>query len=124
MTATLAPAEWKRWFDGLIAPYAAGTSIMFLPEESVAALRAFRELKSPDGKLVAWRTEGKGAYGLVDSFNLQRNFTSQDTLGIDHGPLILGIENARTGLVWKLFMQHPAAKRAVERLKLEPLPGS
>ena len=33
----------------------------------------------------------------------------------------LAIENARTGLVWDLFMKHPVAKRAVERLKLESL---
>jgi hypothetical protein len=32
----------------------------------------------------------------------------------------LAIENARTGLIWRLFMQHEAAKRAVERLQLQP----
>jgi hypothetical protein len=34
---------------------------------------------------------------------------------------LLAIENARTGLIWRLFMEHAVAKRAVERLKLEPL---
>lgn len=109
----------EEWFEGTISPYAAGTSIMFTPAESVTALRAFRELKTADGKPWVWRDPAQGGYGLVDSFNIDQNFASDDYTGIDEGPMLLGIENARTGLVWKLFMSHPVAKRAVERLKLK-----
>jgi hypothetical protein len=43
-----------------------------------------------------------------------------DNVAIDVGPMILAIENARTGLIWKLFMEHEYAKRACEKLKLFP----
>ncbi len=105
-----------QWYDCTIAPYAAGSAIMFTPAESVAALRAFRELTGPDGRPWVWRDPTSGGYGLADAFCLAQNYVSDDYVGIDHGPLLLAIENARTGLVWKLFMRHPVARRAVERL--------
>lgn len=105
-------------FDGTISPYAAGTAIMFAPAECVAALRAFRELKDESGNSMLWRDPKAGGYGLVDSFNLDQKFVCGDLVGIDEGPLLIGIENARTGLIWRLFMEHENAKRAVERLKL------
>lgn len=106
--------------EGTVAPYAAGSAIMFAPREAVAALRVFRELKGHDGKPLIWRDPAAGGYGLVDSFNLDQHFASDDYVGIDHGPLLLAIENARTGLIWRLFMQHENARRAVERLRLQP----
>jgi hypothetical protein len=110
-----------RWEGGTVAPYAAGSAIMFTPAESMAALRAFGELKDNDGKPLVWRDPAAGGYGLADSFNLDQQHASDDNVAIDVGPMLLAIENARTGLVWRLFMQHVAAKRAVERLRLEPL---
>jgi hypothetical protein len=106
------------WFEGTVAPYAAGAAIMFAPEESLAALRAFRSLRTADGKPMVWRDPSDGGYGFVDSFNLDQSFASDDYVGIDQGPLLLGIENARTGLIWKLFMQHPAVQRSLARLRL------
>ncbi|MBI5865360.1 MAG: hypothetical protein HZB38_12800 [Planctomycetes bacterium] len=97
-------------FEGTIAPYAAGSAIMFLPKESVAALRAFRELRGKDGRLLVWRDPKEGGYGFVDSFNLDWNYAHEDYTGIDEGPMLLAIENARSGLIWKLFMRHPVAR--------------
>ena len=105
---------------GSVAPYAAGCSIMFTPQESMAALRAFRELKGKDGKPLVWRDPNQGAYAFADSFNVDQQVACDDNVAIDVGPLILAIENARTGLIWKLFMEHEHAKRASERLKLFP----
>jgi len=105
-------------FEGTIAPYAAGSAITFTPRESVAALRAYRTLEGPDGKPFVWRDPSEGGYGLVDSFNLDQNYAHDDYLGIDHGPMLLAIENARTGLVWRLFMEHPYVRGALQRLKL------
>lgn len=107
------------WAQGTVAPYAAGCSIMFAPAEAVAALRAMRELKGNDGKPLVWTDPKDGGYGFWDAFNIEQGYVSDDVVGIDHGPLILAIENARTGLIWKLFMQSETAKRAAERLKLE-----
>ncbi len=109
------------WQEGTVAPYAAGSAIMFMPEESVAALRAYSELQNGLGAPLVWRDPSHGGYAFADSFNLDQNKTCDDNVSIDVGPMILAIENARTGLVWELFMKHPLAKRAVERLKLQPL---
>jgi hypothetical protein len=109
------------WHDGTVAPYAAGCSIMFMPEESVAALRTFKELKNELGAPLAWRDPFHGGYAFADSFNLDQMKACDDNVSIDVGPLIVAIENARTGLIWKLFMKHPVAQRATERLKLSSL---
>ena len=107
------------WFDGTVAPYAAISAIMFTPEESLAAIRAFRALKGADGKPLVWRDPKSGGYGFVDSFNIDQGFVCDDYVGIDQGPMLLAIENARTGLIWKLFMRHEAVQRALKRLRLE-----
>lgn len=108
------------WDGGTVAPYAAGSAIPFTPAESLAALRAFRELKDERGEPLVWRDPAAGGYGLADSFNLDQKHASDDHVAIDAGPMLLAIENVRSGLVWRLFMQHAVAKRAVERLRLEP----
>ncbi|WP_428305157.1 glucoamylase family protein [Lacipirellula sp.] len=113
-------AERDDWRGGVIAPYAAGCSIMFTPAESLAAMRAFRDLKDGDGKPLAWRDPSRGGYGFVDSFSLAPPRACDDNVAIDAGPLLIAIENARSGLVWKLFKEHPVAKRASEQLQLRP----
>lgn len=109
-----------RTFDCTIAPYAAGTAIMMTPMESLAALHAFRDLKDAAGKPLVWNAPDQGGYGFVDSFRLSGKtpWVSKDNIGIDVGPMLLGIENARTGLIWNLFMQSQTAQLAVERLRL------
>jgi hypothetical protein len=105
---------------GTVTPYAAGSAIMFMPDLAVDALREFRHLKDDQGKLVVWRELESGGYGLLDSFNLDRieHQGTPDYISIDEGPMILAIENARTGLIWELFMKHKSARLAVERLRL------
>jgi hypothetical protein len=93
---------------------------MFAPKESMAALREYRSLKDSAGRPIAWRDPTQGGYAFVDSFSLDPPKGQDANFGINVGPLLLAIENARTGLVWKLFMKHEAAQRAVSRLQLEP----
>ncbi len=110
-------SDSDEFHEGTLAPYAAGSSIMFVPEESLACLRELRNLRGADGKPFAWRDPRAGGYGFVDSINLDQNYACDDYVGIDQGPMLLAIENVRTGLIWKLFMDHPAVKRAMARLK-------
>lgn len=105
---------------GTVAPYAAGSSIMFTPRESIEALKAFKELKREDGKPLVWRDPQEGAYAYADSFNLDQQVACDDNVAIDVGPMLLAIENVRTGLIWKLFMEHDISRRTCERLKLFP----
>jgi hypothetical protein len=107
-----------QWYEGTVAPYAAGSAIMFAPGESLAALRAFRALTDAAGRPLVWRDPAEGGYGFVDSFNLDQGFVSDDYVGIDQGPMLLAIENARTGLIWKLFMGNASVRRGAARLGL------
>ncbi|MCC6492700.1 MAG: hypothetical protein IT424_06745 [Pirellulales bacterium] len=108
-----------QWMGGTIAPYAAGSAIMFTPHESLAALREYRALTGGAGEPLLWSDPQAGGYGLADSFNLDQGHVSDDQIAIDAGPMLLAIENVRSGLPWRLFMEHAVAKRAVERLKLQ-----
>ena len=108
------------WQNGVVPPYAAGSAIMFAPTESLAALREYKSLPGRDGKPLAWRDPDRGGYAFVDSFSLAPPFGQDENLGIDAGPLLLAIENVRTGLIWKLFMKDDTAKRATKRLRLTP----
>jgi hypothetical protein len=109
-------ADQDTWLGGVTAPYAAGTAIMFAPRECIAALREYRLLRDSESKNVAWHDPALGGYGFVDSFSLAPPHGENDTLGIDAGPLLLAIENVRSGLIWQLFMKHEVAQRAVQRL--------
>ena len=51
-----------------------------------------------------------------DAFNLTENWFAPSYLAIDQGPIIVMIENYRTGLIWKLFMSHPDVQKGLRRL--------
>lgn len=112
------------WHEGTIAPYNAGSAIMFVPEESVAALREYRTMTNADGEPLIWRAPEDGGYGFQDSFILEHHadgsaWVAPDNVAIDQGPLILAIENARTGRVWDWFHAHPSVRAGMKRLQLE-----
>jgi hypothetical protein len=111
-------SDKDEWHGGVVAPYAAASSIMFAPAEAMAAIRAFRALKDDSGEPLVWRDPDQGGYGFADAFSLSPEWASDDYVGIDQGPMLLAIENARTGLIWKLFMQNETAKRGLSRLGL------
>jgi hypothetical protein len=104
--------------DGTLAPYGSGSCIMFEPKAALASLKYYRSLKAGDGSPLLWRDPVSGGFGFQDSFNLGKNFVAEDCLAIDQGPLIIAIENARTGLIWKLFHSHPAIQEGMKRLGL------
>nr|MBA2561888.1 beta-glucosidase [Chitinophagaceae bacterium] len=55
-------------------------------------------------------------YGFTDAFNETENWYAKSHLAIDQGPIIVMIENYRTGLLWKLFMSSPDIKRGLTKL--------
>jgi hypothetical protein len=91
---------------------------MFTPRESLAALRHYRGLRDESGGLVVWREPDPGAreYGFRDAYNLDKGWVATDYVAIDQGPLLLAIENARSGLIWKLFGDHPLVRRGYSLL--------
>ena len=94
---------------GVIAPTAALSSFPYTPWQSAAALRYFFSLGD---KL--W-----GKYGFVDAFNPTTGWYSDEYLAIDQGPIIVMIENYRTGLLWRLFMSCPEIGQGLRLLGFE-----
>lgn len=92
---------------GVITPTAALSSMPYTPEESMAALHFFY-YKLGD-KL--WKQ-----YGFIDAFNLTEEWYASDFLAIDQGPVIVMIENYRTGLIWDLFMDIPEIQVGLTKL--------
>ncbi|WP_294592525.1 glucoamylase family protein [uncultured Bacteroides sp.] len=95
---------------GVIAPTAALSAFPYSPEESMKALHYFY-YKLGD-KL--WRD-----YGFIDAFNLSEQWYDDQYLAIDQGPIICMIENYRTGMLWKLFMEIPEIQNGLRKLGFE-----
>ncbi|HEX2608399.1 MAG TPA: glucoamylase family protein [Flavisolibacter sp.] len=91
----------------VIAPTAALSSFAYTPAESMKALRFFY-YKLGD-KL--W-----GEYGFKDAFSLQEVWFADSYLAIDQGPIVVMIENYRSGLLWNLFMSCPEVKTGMTTL--------
>ena len=92
---------------GVIAPTAALSSMPYLPQESMEALRYFY-YKLGDH---LW-----GKYGFRDAFCLDSAWFASSYLAIDQGPIVVMIENYRSGLLWRLFMQNADIQGGLEAL--------
>jgi len=113
--------EWDAkddWGDGTIAPYAAGCCVMFDPAAAVAALRHMRGLR-PGGDRSLWSDPASGGFGFQDAYNERTGWVAPDCVAIDQGPLLLAIENARTGLIWRTFHAHRFVRGGMERLGMQ-----
>lgn len=92
---------------GVITPTAALSSFPYTPTESMKALKFF--YYTLGDKL--W-----GEYGFKDAFSLNTPWFANSYLAIDQGPIIVMIENYRTGLLWDLFMSCPEVKQGMRNL--------
>lgn len=95
---------------GVISPTAALSSFPYAPEFSMRALKHFYF----DLGDKIW-----GPYGFVDAFSEQHNWYAKSYLAIDEGPIVVMIENYRSGLLWKLFMNIPEIQQGLKRLAFE-----
>jgi hypothetical protein len=117
ITASDSPKGYVVWggpprdpqIDGTIVPSAAGGSLMFTPELSLAALKTMRE---------KFGDQTYGHYGFVDAFNPGTGWVDRDVIGIDLGIILLSAENARTKTVWRWFMENREIPHAMELIGL------
>ncbi len=103
--------------DGTIAPTAALASMPFAPEVVLPTAEAM------------WNRWPVGPYGFFDGYNetftdLAKSPNAQpgypfwvdrDQLGIDQGPIVLMIENYRSGLLWDLMKKNPYIVQGLKR---------
>jgi len=93
--------------DGTIAPYGSISSLPFAPEIVLPTIRSINERYG--NKL--W-----DKYGYFDSFNPTAKWYNADYIGIDQGPMLIMIENFRTGLVWNYVMKDPVIQKGLNKL--------
>lgn len=92
---------------GTITPTAALSSMPFTPEASMHALRYFHDVMGD-------RLFGEG--GFVDAFCQTQEWVAQSRLAIDQGPIVVALENHRSGLIWRCLMQQPAVQTGLKKL--------
>jgi hypothetical protein len=100
--------------NGTLSPTAALSSFPYAPQE---CLRTTRHLLAEYGDSL-WRR-----FGFVDAFCPSRDWYADSFLAIDQGPIIVMIENYRSGLLWRLFMSAAETQRGLARLgfRINPL---
>ena len=83
---------------GTLTPTGALASFPYIPEASLAAFKHYyRDLGAQ-----LW-----DIYGPRDAYNPGQNWISPIYMGLNQAPIVVMIENHRTGLVWKNFMANP-----------------
>lgn len=93
--------------NGTICISAAVASLPYVPDEAMAAIRHFYfDL----GKKI-W-----GDFGFYDSFNKTRSWYAKSWLAINQAPIVIMIENYKTGLLWDLFMSCEEVQQGLGKL--------
>ncbi|MBI3020869.1 MAG: hypothetical protein HYY59_02570, partial [Candidatus Omnitrophica bacterium] len=92
--------------DGTIAPTGVGGSVALAPDLAIPSLK---QLYTVHGDQL-W-----AAYGFVDAFNPNRGWVDPYYIGIDQGIILLMLENRRSELIWRTFMQNAHVLRSLAR---------
>jgi hypothetical protein len=99
--------------DGTLAPWVVVASLPFAPEIVIPTVRAMARLDLGSTK----------RYGFKPSFNQTYSVRTSPTgwwvtpyhFGVDQGPVILMIENYRTGLIWNIMRRSPHVLTGLRR---------
>jgi hypothetical protein len=97
--------------DGVIAPTAALASYPYTPFYSTQVL-----LNLSKNALM------QGTYGFADAYCLSTNTSEKKHLAIDQGPIVVMIENYRSGLIWNLMMKNEHIKLGLSRAGVKDKP--
>jgi hypothetical protein len=92
---------------GVISPTAALSSFPYTPKESMAAMKNWYINK----KDKLW-----GPFGFYDAFSETADWYLPRYLAIDQGPIVVMMENHRTGLLWDLFMSCEEIQTGLKKL--------
>jgi hypothetical protein len=85
--------------DGVLAPTAALSSYPYTPFYSTQVL-----LQLANNSLA------QGTYGFADAYCPATNTSERKHLAIDQGPIVVMMENYRSGLIWNLMMKNEHVK--------------
>ena len=92
---------------GTVAPTASLADFPYLSEHSEDAMEYFYYVLGDR----LW-----GEYGFKDSFALKEQWFASSYIAIDQGPIVIMMENYRTGLLWNYFMRNEDVRRGLDKL--------
>lgn len=96
--------------NGTITPSAALSSFPYTPYYAYQALIYF--YKQQGNRLF-------GEYGFYDAYNAKENWYSNQYLAIDQGPIVIMIENYRSGLIWKMGAKIQEIQTALPKMGIK-----
>lgn len=88
--------------DGVIAPTAAMSSFPYTPFYSTQMLLKLAEYPLAHGN-----------YGFADAYSPETSTSEKRHLAIDQGPIVVMMENYRSGLIWNLLMKNEDIQRGL-----------
>lgn len=99
--------------DGTVAPWVVVASLPFAPEIVIPTIRHFNEL----------RLREKNPYGFKATFNptypekggRPHGWVTPWHFGLNQGPIVMMIENYRSGFLWRLMQHCPAIMKGLQQ---------
>ena len=100
--------------DGTLAPWAVVASLPFAPELVLPSIKhfneAYPEMTSKYGFKCSYNPTFSGGKN-----NRSTGWISKGYYGLDQGPIVMMIENYRTGFLWRLMRQCPPIQIGLRR---------
>lgn len=110
-TGYLAHDPAPRNDNGTVTPTGSLSAFPYTPEESMRALKHFYYDRGAE----LW-----DIYGFRDACNPTENYISSIFMGLNQAPIVVMIENYRTGLLWRLFMSNPEVTAMLDAIGFVP----
>jgi hypothetical protein len=99
--------------DGTVSPWVVVASLPFAPEIVVPTVRNFARMNLGMTRLYGFKPSFNQTYAMENS--QAGSWVSPYHFGIDQGPVVLMIENYRSGLLWNIMRRSPPIKAGLQR---------
>ena len=97
--------------DGTLAPWAVAGSLPFAPEVVLPSLKRLNE----DFPEMTNKYGFKCSYNPTFTSGKEKGWVSQGYYGLDQGPIVMMIENYRSGFIWRLLRSCPYIIKGLRR---------
>ena len=97
--------------DGTLAPWAVAGSLPFAPEVVLPSLRRINK----DYPEMTSKYGFKCSYNPTFNAGKKKGWVAEGYYGLDQGPIVMMIENYRSGLIWRLMRKCPYIVSGLKR---------
>jgi len=99
--------------DGTLAPWAVVASLPFAPELVLPTMKCFDQTYPEVTSEYGFKCSHNPTFS--DGVKSNSGWISQGYYGLDQGPVVMMIENYRSGLIWRLLRQCPYLRMGLQR---------